>query len=610
MARVTLRVVLFLAAALTGATAYAWDFSVSASGNAIVVSVTGMNNQGTTQTCAGASVDFDLPGAFCGQEGPANLTLSPLTCNRVGTHTVFVKVLDSTTGGKYEVRQGTVDVAPPPVSCPLFSVFALTRTNTVLTHKFGSEDWPLGQNHDAQTEILFQPIRIDFGTTIYARVLDPEDPSTYRSSVAKPGDNLDSAAGTLSDSPYPLGAKSISFQVGTGVQKLYLNTTRYAAGDNYIVQVSADARLMSDPAFSCDPATDCRQTAPITAWKRVYLEKHDMFRSGVLIDEAAASGANVISIQIPERASWKQVRIDRGDTIRLMHAPRLDGLDFYGSDFHSEDAVVTAVDRVRGRRERRLITLAQPIRYSYDLDRTYTNALHDGVADGVGSLAGGVFERNDSYLRAGFDSAYVEFWPLEGKVREIPFVPIVRGPRSLANKWFENTTVSLFNLARPGNPNVKHVLTGTGVDLTNSNDITLEEWGSTGVETAASNPGANYSWTWVAAIERSVRQRNNDPKFDVYGADPRIINGENLVHELTHAFSVNSFVYYGGDFGHCDNAMKTKLALNCTMRSSQSPAFVRKERADGIVGFHWNGDFDSEYMTIRTATEPILTPRM
>lgn len=49
-------------------------------------------------------------------------------------------------------------------------------------------------------------------------------------------------------------------------------------------------------------------------------------------------------------------------------------------------------------------------------------------------------------------------------------------------------------------------------------------------------------------------------------------------------------------------------SLNCSMRSKDDPLFVKEQYADGIVGFHYSSDNDSEYMTIRTAMEPLDIP--
>jgi len=595
--------------ALFGSDAYGWDFSVSTNGNSIVVSISGMQSQ--SQTCAGASVDLPNGGAHCSQPGMPSHA-ETLRCHRVGVHTVYAYVADDTTGEGYETRSTTATVTePPPLTCPAFSVAA--QTWRPLTHKYGTEDWPLGQRHDGQAEFLFKPILVDTGTTIHLKVFDPQDDSPYRTSAA-PGDNLDTAAGTLSLSPHESGSKSLSFSVGDEfLTTIYLNTTQFAAGDNYLVKASTSSELLTDPEFVCDAAHGCVQAFPVTAWKRVYLEKKEMFRRGALIVGSPSAGSTQVRVQVPTGLRWNDVGLARGNAIRLLHAPRLDGLDLF-PDFHFEDAVIAAVDRVHGDNNRRVLTLETPLAHSYTEDNSYETALADGVSDGVGYLAGGTYGRNEAYLHSVFGSAYIEFWSVNQAIREIPYLPTVRRPHRVANKWFENTPVNLATYARPGNPNVKHVLAGSGArDAEARNpDATVSPFafGETGIDVSppppveAPIPQPNYSWTWVGGIEQAVTLRGGVHQ----GLDAWTFNGENLVHELAHTFNVNAVFYYGSDFGHCSRTMAGSPALNCKMRSHMDPLFDARQTADGIIGFHYSSDDDSEYMTIRRKPEPLATP--
>lgn len=108
----------------------------------------------------------------------------------------------------------------------------------------------------------------------------------------------------------------------------------------------------------------------------------------------------------------------------------------------------------------------------------------------------------------------------------------------------------------------------------------------------------------MGGIERGVTLRNGE----VENVDAWILGGENLVHELAHAFNVNSALHFGSDFGHCSRVMAGNPALNCKMRSHADPLYDGMQAGDGVVGFHYSSDTDSEYMTIRTAWEPLATP--
>lgn len=590
--------------ALLPCTAYAWDFSLSTSGNSIVVHVFGM--VGGRQTCSGASADLDISGRSCSVPGLSSRTHT-LTCNRVGAHVVYVSVSDDTTPDGGETRTGTVTVTtPPPFSCP---VFELMTTPRALTHKYGTEAWPRWQQRDAQVEVIFRPIRVDPGMAIYAKVFDPKDGATYRANASN-DDNLDPDAGTLAFSPTETGTRNVVFSAGTEpLTTMYLNTTQYAAGDNYVVKASADPDLVNDPNFVCNAASGCVSTVTVTAWKRVYVEKKEMFRRGVSVARPAPAGSREVRVQVPAGLRWNDVALRQGDAIRLLHAPRFNGAELF-REFYWEDAVVQDVRRVARRRDQRDLVLVDPLTHAYSDDPSLPVELPDRIGDGVGYLAAGTYRRNEAYLNATFDPAYVDFWPATERVSEVPYVPFVHVANWLANKWFENSPVSMTG-SRRGNPNVKHVLAGSGVpDPDRATEISAAHFGETGIDLPDSAdvlwhiPEPNYSWTWVAGIETAVSTRGNV----MNGLDPWIFNGENLVHELAHTFNVNSLLHFGDDFGHCDRPMAGSPVIGCRMKSNTAPSFNPREAADGIVGFHYSSDLDSEYMTIRRAWEPLAIP--
>jgi len=596
---------------ITGS-AYAWDYSVSYSGNTVVVNVSGMDNSTSHQTCAGASIDLPTGGANCGIPGLSFATVS-LSCNRLGSHVLYVQVFDSTTGGAYEVRQTTVSVStPPPPNCPQYVFYS--KGYTVLTHKYGPEDYPPGQERDAQVDLLFQPILVDPGTAMYVRVVDAKDTSAYRTNAPATNDNLDSAGGKVAASPSDTGSRTFTFSAGSDpVTTLYLNITGFGGGDNYNVQISADPNLASDPNFVCEIATGCHEVGPITAWKRIYLEKHEMYRSGLFVVGTALAGANQVLVQVPDRLSWSNVALRAGDSITLMHAPRLDGLDLVAATFYEEDAVITAVDTV-GVKSRRLLTLAAPLSHMYIEDTSYPDAVTFGVDDGVGDNSAGLYQRNEAYLNNSFAPAFVQIYPVDSQgTTEIPYLPTIRRPVHVANKWFENSSVNLATWGRPGHENVKHILTGSGApdSTTTKLVVSATEFGETGIDVSIPPPpntgylpNQNFSWTYLGGIERAVSMHSS-PFHNLNASN---WNGENLVHELAHSFNVNSIFYSGSDYGHCTKAMAGNPSQNCRMHANQDPAYVPGQVADGIVGFHYAAEDDSEYMTMRRALEPLATP--
>jgi hypothetical protein len=589
--RLTLLLLLLVATAFA-ANALAQDLQVSASGNTIYWSTPGGYG------CGGANIGpVFLGGASC--SATSNCSVLPgnsgsIGCNRPGTYEVTGCWYDSVycKDPKPPVCQTAIVTVsePPPPSCPEFELY--TKTTQALAHKYGPEPWPTGQNRDSQVEIVFKPIRVLSGTTINLRVFDPPDTATYRTNQ-HPGDNFDTAAGTVSLSPSDTGAKTATLTSGDDPVTIYLNTSSFVAGDNYTVRASADPELISNDNFVC--GTTCRETQPVTVWKRVYLERKRMFRSGVLVAGTASAGQNQVLIEIPRDRAWKNVRLNPGDAIRLVHAPRYDGFDF-SNGFYSEDAVVTAVAGVTGNRRRRLLTLADNLQHTYTNDSSYPEAMADGVSDGVGNLRFGFYERNEGYATPEFGKAFVELFPIPQGNDEIPFLWYVRRPIWVANKWFENTPVSP-STARRGNSNVRHVLAGTG--MIEGHAINTGLLGQVDIPVAGSPPEVNDCWTWVRAIEAG---NHITSKFDKW-----TVNGENVVHELAHTFRVNYTVHDPADTipGHCDRNMASNAALFCTMSHG---SYENGQNGDGVVGFHYSSDDDSEYMTIRRNTEPVPLP--
>lgn len=578
------RVSLIIVASMVGTVLSADQLTVTTDGNTI------WWNTAPGYCCVTVSLDNEQPSTHCSVTACENAAgkSGQFGCNRVGTHVVkaCMHVPDST---EKICESKTITVTePPPPGCPLFTLTALG--SKVLTHKYQTSDtYPSGQSRDAQMEVQIKPIRVETGTTLYLRVIDPADPSTYRSDP-EPNDNHDTAAGRVALSPSDSGGKTLQFTVpdGPGVVPLYLNTTGFAAGDNYIVQASADPQVVENPEYVCGPT--CQQTPTITAWKRIYLEKKRMFRSGAFVVGTAQAGQNQVTVEIPDDA---RVRFRPGDALRLVHAPPLHGGELFPL-FYSEDVIIAAhgVDRVQGANNRRVLTMTTPLQHTYrQEDESVQNAMALGVGDGVGILAAGFYETNDAYVAQAFGRAFVEFQNIATRVAEIPllpFLPMVR-EEFISNKWFEHSPV--LGRVRPGDENVKHVLGGTG--WRDGNKIDVARLGVTGSGITHDVSSPNFSWTFVRAIEAAVQHGTAVTGFDAW-----IVNGENVVHELAHVFNVNAF---GAERWHCSADMATDSTKSCTMNRDTN-------RGDGVVGFHWISDTDSEYMTIRRTFEPVPSP--
>ncbi|HEY0140525.1 MAG TPA: hypothetical protein VGF48_06495 [Thermoanaerobaculia bacterium] len=409
------------------------------------------------------------------------------------------------------------------------------------------------------------------GRRVYFRVIDPPDSAWYVPSAARHANDNQAGPGRLT---LP---SAVSDAEGFATSELLI-TGRYA-GDNYQIEGSLDA------AFSC--GSGCARTAVLTAWKRVYLEKKRMFRAGASIVEARA-GDSVVTVRVP-----RGVRFRPGDRLRFVHAPRLDGSG--PRDFYSEDALIAThgVDRVRNCRDCLILTLTAPLSHTYTID----NSLADvPLSDGVGLLDEGFYERNESFVKTPFEDAFVQYLDVPQQLREVPYAEGLFHRLFLANKWFENSP-HLAGGARPGDPNVKHVLAGS-VPWDYQGDPIDDLLGQVEIGAARLLPSPNACWTFVENIEDMVRGNTPLRNFDA-----ATVNGENVVHELAHTWRVNYAYHRPDDLGHCTKNMVDPAAMMCTMNSANDA-----QLGDGIVNFHWDSDADSEYMNIRLQQEPIPAP--
>lgn len=362
-------------------------------------------------------------------------------------------------------------------------------------------------------------------------------------------------------------------------------TDRYA-GDNYRIEASLDSAIVTDPFYEC--ATGCFRSGIITAWKRVYLERARTFRAGAFVVQRADAGQN--EVHVSDRSNFRA-----NQSVRLIHAPPLFG--GVGA-FYYEDVMVDDVQRVRGNNDQRILVLQAPLRYTYNVDPSFPGLQH--LADAVGIPSDGYFERNEFLLTRPFADAFVEYVDAPTAIpADLPYVPFISNPAylQLANKWFQNSPA--LGTSRPGNPNVKHVLGGSGLPEGRRNPRGVDPFslGVTGsVATGGGDLFPNFSWTWVGGIERGVRVQSVIRNFDDW-----TVNGENVVHELAHAWDVNRTTSVDG-FGHCDKSMALSLTI-CSLNPANET-----QLGDATVGFHWVSRSNSEYVDIRSQFEPVPIP--
>lgn len=267
-------------------------------------------------------------GAFVAQVFPGGGSVNPGGAGRIVTvpgPTTVVEIA-STGGGRVTVGEISFELADPPA---LFS-FGPTNTGRVLTHKYRSDDTypsPL-QTEDGRIRVEGRVHDLTGSTGIggrrvYFRLIDPPDTANYaiKAGDAQPGDNAD-GLGSINGS-------STATATSDGNGKIYvtLQVSDYAAGDNYQIEASLDKD------FKCSPAP-CQKSIVYTAWKRIYVEMHKMFKVGAFIKESVTPGDKRIIVDTANGFPPAPFKV------RLIHAGTVESPT---ADYYSETVEVVDV---------------------------------------------------------------------------------------------------------------------------------------------------------------------------------------------------------------------------------------------------------------------------
>ncbi len=451
------------------------------------------------------------------------------------------------------------------------------------------------------------------GTLVYFRVADPPSAAPYEpQQTPYLGDNLDPTGGALSGPtivPIPNTAPLVSQgTVGTaGLVEMVLTVTDHAAGDNYAVEASLDS------GFSCSP--NCIRSGIVTAWKRVYIERDRMFRKGSFITEPTITAQRtkptrtVTEVRVADLGPFAD-----GQRVRLIHAPRRDKT---GSlDFYFDDVTVDSKERRSG--AGRLWVSPVAVGHVYSNDGSSDPGANPAVqGDAVGVLAATdaetFFETDISLVAKLLDTTFIEFEEATQNFAETPFVETFSDPDDLdiyTKKWFQNANrIPGATPAIAQKANTIHLLGAREWPNTLALDPTGQTCNAT-VQLGATVRalGTNGSFVFVNRINNIVSQSNlGSCSGGKRAANPwrylnaSTVNAETTDHELAHQWRVNP------GSGHCTNTIAVQPSpppdppLYCTMNSSQNA----KQMGDGVVGFHYQSASDSEYVTIRSAGDPI-----
>jgi hypothetical protein len=584
---------------LTGAVTQAGRFEVSPAcgGTSLVISFSGFVKNVRMRVATGAFAvrvvgainSVNPPGGFATVTGP----------------TSSIAIFSSGEGG-FTVDMISFELGDQPA---LFA-FIGSPTDRVLTHKYRSDDAYPSAMQTEDGKIRVEGFVHDLaglngvgGRAVYFRLIDPPDSADYvvKNGDAHAGDNVD-GPGTLNGSNTATAVSD-----GAGKVSVTLGITDHAAGDNYQIEAALD------PGFLCTPAP-CRTSMVYTAWKRVYVEVHKMFRVGAFITANVNPGDKRIVVGSTKGFPSPPY------TIRLIHAGKVEE-DV--PEFYSEDV------RVVGLKDHKMGTAllmegqgdpAVPgVAHRYVAEDTARDTPRPYLADAIAVIAGDrrrdYFLPNGTFVNRVFEEAFVEHVWLTDSVPPSDKDLLVAQPRLsfvgvlpfrdarigeadewerewLARKWLRNATRHSKG-ERRAKPNHQALFVAPKHQYTN---VAKTEW-LNGIATVADE----FNDTWLFVDEVGMRSSNN-------------LRGEAAVHELAHQWLVNPTPQNAAQ-GHCnlalpgnDQRMYDHHDLQCTMTSHvYNPS--NAESSDGIVGFHYyvkaGQPRHSEYLHIRRRPEPV-----
>lgn len=266
-------------------------------------------------------------------------------CNWAGAHVVSAYAI-SPTGPNFPLGQPQIVTvtASPPAACNITTSVDFDITNAtpsadrrvllsnMSTNLAGVPNYPYPRLQALLARDKVIPVNLrtiengaaTSGIPVTLRVIDPADPSAYVAGGtgivqpvpgSQPGDNLGTILPKLKGTGVTDNLNG-TYSVTSGANG-YIETemeldASARAGDNY--QVVATATFTGG-------STKTATSGAITAWKRLFVEKSQMFRAGAPLATNAPAGLPSIVILDEPIASRGVDAFRRNDFVMLMHAP-------------------------------------------------------------------------------------------------------------------------------------------------------------------------------------------------------------------------------------------------------------------------------------------------
>jgi len=446
------------------------------------------------------------------------------------------------------------------------------------------------------------------GLTVYMRIVDPPDSAPY---MNQPGNVL-----AFNDDNYGIPAvldgPSITvhspgvYKATSGANGRVDFTLRLespsAAGDNYQIEASLD------PGF---PKSGSARSGILTAWKRVFIEKRRMLRSGLFLAQDANAGDTFI---VTRGHKWPgdEGQLDylsKGEMIVITHAPQLDRSDL-GAGWYDETRTILSVKdlgngeyRVNfGTKQGKNVTVEQ-LQHGYKVDKTDTN-IGDGISK-VDALTLGPNEYFDAetnlvtgeaFLGAYIDNIYLPDATTPGAMALVPFIETEDQPllQNLVEKW--STVVGSTLL-----PNHQLLVVASDNKAEGEGDLA----GLT-ITRAQPSLGRTSSYVFRASIAQQLGGKDaglNEAKWAM----------KTSAHEIAHQWRTNAIWPVSGPSDHCPNTSKAynDAGVYCLLAYADSSGSASvAQRTNGIARFHLlkdpNGHWHSEYLGIRRRPDPFV----
>ena len=498
---------------------------------------------------------------------------------------------------------------PPPFEFSVTDQAPESERRVILTNSHQGYPYPQFQSQGGRDgEVpLFVRARGGDGTfqpniTVYLRVVDPADTAPHmnlpQNPLAHVIDNVGSAA-TLAGNAITAAPNYVGVWQGTSnaggeldfTLKLPINA---ASGDNYQIEAAFD------PTF---PAGTTVKSGSLTAWKRVFVEKHRMLRNGIFLTADSAQGSSTLTVAGNlYGGNQGGGRIRAGDRIIVAHAPAVDRSNVQNG-WYSEEHDVASVTAAPGggyvitlgRKNGNTVTL-QPLSHSFGRDPSPASGPQ--LADAIAKLSAATLSSADYFdsvddlvTNSVFPEAFTEYYILpytSFTTVPVPYYGTFQEPdlQQFGEKW-----------ATIVEPTPNHQLLFIG-------DSDRSSAPSAGV-TISHVSGKTSSWVFRGTIETQV----NTPGTVNYHQSAELWVEKTEAHEVAHEWQANVTMWPLQD--HCPASTRTydNSTLYCLL-AANDPQGAETQRTNGIARFHLlpvaGGGWHSEYLEIRKRPDPFM----